>query len=148
MKTPFFAFSHRGDQSRKRAGEELTYSKYSSTPAPEQAPAPHSLGSRSWWTCGFSGWGGVRGCISSWNSCLQCNLYSMPRNNTNCLDVKPLGNGICSGAVVNFCSFYGPLTTRFLHVLSAEYVHFIPYHKMSHSFIINSYYRLKLLNGH
>lgn len=74
--------------------------------------------------------------------------FTMPRNNTNCLDVKPLGNGVCSGAVVNFCSFYGPLTTRFLHVLSAEYVHFIPYHKMSHSFIINSYYRLKLLNGH
>lgn len=42
-----------------------------------------------------------------------------------------LGNGICSDTVVNFCSFYGPLTTKFPHVLSAEYVHFIPYHKMS-----------------
>lgn len=73
-----------------------------------------------------------------------CNVtFTMPRNNTNCLDVEPLGNGICSGTVGNFCSFYGLLTTKFPHVLSAEYVHFIPYHKMSHGFMMNSYYKLK-----
>lgn len=44
MKIPFFPFFPRGDQSRKRAGEELTYSKYASTSALQCAAVPERLG--------------------------------------------------------------------------------------------------------
>lgn len=46
MKMPFFPFFPRGDQSRKRAGEELTYSKYAFNPALQCATVPDGLGIR------------------------------------------------------------------------------------------------------
>lgn len=44
IKISFFPFFPRGDQSRKRAGEELTYSKYASNPALQCAAVPDELG--------------------------------------------------------------------------------------------------------
>ena len=44
MKIPFFPFFPRGDQSRKRAGEELTYSKYASNPALHRATVSDGFG--------------------------------------------------------------------------------------------------------
>lgn len=61
----FLPFFRRGDQSRKRAGEELTYSKYASAPALQCAAVPEGLGIQVAVGFWIPGGGEVSECIST-----------------------------------------------------------------------------------